>query len=175
MDRAIADHPATAPGHHPLQEAIANDVNTKRGTSYTVDNVAIQPGGKPVIKFLQTVMNRATVLCNPGPIPRQMSTSAEWAAPTDSSPASPGSPSTSTTCARKSQRPAIIYNDLHNPTGAGSTEAEREPVAQLALENDLVLSDEAYFGSVLRPQQVHRVPGRHGQCTVILYTASGSP
>ena len=36
-----------------LRDAIAHDVGRKRGISYNVDNVSIQPGGKPVIgKFI---------------------------------------------------------------------------------------------------------------------------
>ncbi len=41
-----------------LREALAADINTTRGTGYDINNVAIQPGGKPVIsKFLLTLMN----------------------------------------------------------------------------------------------------------------------
>ena len=41
-----------------LREALAEDYNRTRGTDYSIENVAIQPGGKPVIsKFLLSVMN----------------------------------------------------------------------------------------------------------------------
>lgn len=61
MTKAIADGKT---GYCPgagiplLREALADDVNMRRGTSYRPDNVVVQPGGKPVItKFLQAVMN----------------------------------------------------------------------------------------------------------------------
>ena len=41
-----------------LREALAAEFNRTRNTSYTAANVAVQPGGKPVIsKFLLTLMN----------------------------------------------------------------------------------------------------------------------
>lgn len=41
-----------------LREALAEMANRTRNTSYSMDHVAIQPGGKPVIaKFLLAVMN----------------------------------------------------------------------------------------------------------------------
>ncbi len=41
-----------------LREAIAADVSTSHNTEYTIDNVAVQPGGKPTIgKFLAAAMN----------------------------------------------------------------------------------------------------------------------
>jgi len=69
---------------------------------------------------------------------------------------------------------AIIYNDLQNPIGAESTDAEREAIAELAIKHDLwVLSDEAYFemrysGS---SKSIAQLPGMLER-TVILYTFS---
>ena len=41
-----------------LRKALAKDVGEKRKTIYNMDNVIIQPGGKPTIwKFLASVMN----------------------------------------------------------------------------------------------------------------------
>ena len=41
-----------------LREAIADEFNATRKTSYSLENVAVQPGGKPVIsKFLLALMN----------------------------------------------------------------------------------------------------------------------
>ncbi len=42
-----------------LREAIAHDVGSKRSIDYDVENVVIQPGGKPTIwKFLASVIDR---------------------------------------------------------------------------------------------------------------------
>lgn len=184
MDRAIADgHTGYCPGAGitPLREAIANDVNTKRGTSYTVDNVTIQPGGKPVItKFLQTVMNPGDEVLFPNPGFPIYESQIEYLGgvgrpyrfvPSQSGFALDLDHLRSQVTARTR---AIIYNDLHNPTGAESTEAEREAVAQLALENDLwVLSDEAYF-EVRYSGHSKSIASLAGMAerTVILYTFS---
>src|ERR1039457_6119035 len=41
------------PGIPQLREAIAANINSARGTDYTMENVSVQPGGKPVIgKFI---------------------------------------------------------------------------------------------------------------------------
>ena len=69
---------------------------------------------------------------------------------------------------------AIIYNDLQNPIGAESTDAEREAIAQIAIENDLfVLSDEAYFEMRYSGTStaIASLPGMQER-TVILYTFS---
>ena len=43
-----------------LRELLAADMNGPRGTGYTIDNVVIQPGGKPSIgKLLMALMNPA--------------------------------------------------------------------------------------------------------------------
>ena len=62
MDKAIADGKTgycPAAGIPQLREALADDVGSRRGLSFTPANVVVQPGGKPVItKFIQAVMNQ---------------------------------------------------------------------------------------------------------------------
>lgn len=42
-----------------LRETLAEDINRSHGTRYTMENIAIQPGGKPVIsKFILTLTER---------------------------------------------------------------------------------------------------------------------
>ena len=71
MNRAIADGKTgycAAAGIAPLREALADDVSMRRGISYGPDNIAVQPGGKPVIgKFLQVVMNPGDGVLYPTP------------------------------------------------------------------------------------------------------------
>jgi len=137
----------------PLRETLANDVNSRRTTEYTAENVSIQPGGKPVIgKFLQVLMNPGDeVLCpTPGyPIyESQIEYLGGIVRPYGFIPGKNGfvidleglekaiSPKTK----------AIIINDYQNPTGASCTEEERKKLAELAQRHDLaVLLDEAYF------------------------------
>ena len=55
-------------GIAPLREALAADINASHGTTYTIDNVAIQPGGKPVIgKFILAMMNPGDEVLYPNP------------------------------------------------------------------------------------------------------------
>ena len=70
---------------------------------------------------------------------------------------------------------AIIYNNYQNPTGASSSIAEIEAIANICIENDLwVLSDEAYYEirySSKPPISIASFPGMKER-TVILYTFS---
>jgi len=51
-----------------LREAVAEDLNRSHGTHYTLDNVVIEPGGKPVIsKFLLAFMNPGDEVLYPNP------------------------------------------------------------------------------------------------------------
>jgi len=51
-----------------LREALAADVSASHGIDYTMENVAIQPGGKPTIgKFFLALMNRGDEVLYPNP------------------------------------------------------------------------------------------------------------
>ena len=68
----------------------------------------------------------------------------------------------------------LIFNNLHNPTGAESPDDEIAAVAELALKHDLyVLSDEAYWDVRYsgRSRSIASLPGMQER-TVILYTFS---
>ena len=184
MDKAIADGKTgycPAAGIPQLREALADDVGTRRGLRFAPSNVVVQPGGKPVItKFIQAVMNPGDEVLYPNPgYPiyesqieyfggvaksyRYLPTSSGFAIDLDQ---------VKSLITPKTK--AIIYNDLQNPIGAESTDAEREAIAELAIKHDLwVLSDEAYFemrysGS---SKSIAQLPGMLER-TVILYTFS---
>ena len=184
MDKAIADGKTgycPAAGIPQLREALADDVGARRGLSFAPSNVVVQPGGKPVItKFIQAVMNPGDEVLYPNPgYPiyesqieyfggvaksyRYLPTSTGFAIDLDQ---------VKSLITPKTK--AIIYNDLQNPIGAESTDAEREAIAELAIKHDLwVLSDEAYFemrysGS---SKSIAQLPGMLER-TVILYTFS---
>lgn len=184
MDKAIADGKTgycPAAGIPQLREALADDVGSRRGLRFAPSNVVVQPGGKPVItKFIQAVMNPGDEVLYPNPgYPiyesqieyfggvaksyRYLPTSTGFAIDLDQ---------VKSLITPKTK--AIIYNDLQNPIGAESTDAEREAIAELAIKHDLwVLSDEAYFemrysGS---SKSIAQLPGMLER-TVILYTFS---
>ncbi len=184
MNRAIAGGKTgycAAAGIAPLREALADDVSMRRGLSYGPGNVAVQPGGKPVIgKFLQVVMNPGDGVLYPTPGYPIYESQVEYLGGI-------GQPyrynQTPTGFAidlghlRSQLTPAtkvLIYNNLQNPLGCESTLEEMAAVADLASEHDLwVLTDEAYFemrysGS---STSIASLPGMRER-TLILYTFS---
>ncbi|CAB4344754.1 unannotated protein [freshwater metagenome] len=184
MNRAIADGKTgycPGAGIPQLREALANDVGRDRGLNFDATNVVIQPGGKPVItKFIQTIMNPGDEVLYPNPgYPiyesqieyfggiakpyRYVATGTGFSIDIDQIK-SLITPKTK----------AIVYNDLQNPNGAESTDAEREAIAEIAIANDLyVLSDEAYFEMRYagKSKSIASLPGM-AERTVILYTYS---
>ena len=51
-----------------LRDALASDVSVSRGLKYSMENVAIQPGGKPTIsKFFLALMNPGDEVLYPNP------------------------------------------------------------------------------------------------------------
>ena len=69
--KAIRDgHTGYCPnaGIAPLREALAADLSASHGVPYTVDNVVIEPGGKPVIaKFVLALMDPGDEVLYPNP------------------------------------------------------------------------------------------------------------
>lgn len=184
MDKAIADGKTgycPAAGIPLLREALADDIGARRGMSFTPEQVSIHPGGKPVItRFMQTLMNPGDEVLYPNPgypiyesqieyfggvarAYRYLPTASGFAIDLEQVESMIG-PNTK----------AIVYNDLQNPIGSESTEAEREAVAELARRHDLwVLSDEAYFEMRYSgtSHSIAALPGM-AERTVILYTFS---
>jgi aspartate/methionine/tyrosine aminotransferase len=184
MNRAIADGKTgycAAAGIAPLREALADDVSMRRGISYGPGNVAVQPGGKPVIgKFLQVVMNPGDGVLYPTPGYPIYESQVEYFGGI-------GQPyrydQTATGFAidfdhlRSQITPAtkvLIYNNLQNPLGCESSLDEMKELAELAISNNLwVLSDEAYFEMRYSgtSHSIASLPGMRER-TVILYTFS---
>lgn len=164
-----------------LREALAHDLNQTRGTGYTADNVAVQPGGKPVIsKFLLATMNPGDEVLYPNPgfpiYESQIEFLGGRAVPYGFIPSERGfqldleGMSQSVTPRTR----LLILNDMHNPTGAECTPEELRAVADLAVEHDLlVLADEAYFDIRFegRSRSLASCPGMEDRC-LILYTFS---
>lgn len=136
-----------------LREALAEDFNRTRGTDYSIENVAIQPGGKPVIsKFLLSVMNPGDEVLYPNPgfpiYESQIEFHGGLGVPYGTIPGDgnftfdiEGLEASIT-----DKTKIIIINDLHNPTSAECSPDDRRRLAELAVKYDLtVLLDEAYF------------------------------
>jgi aspartate/methionine/tyrosine aminotransferase len=140
-------------GIAPLRETLADDINGSHGTGYTMENIAIQPGGKPTIgKFIMALMNPGDEVLYPNPGFPIYESQIEFN----------GGKAVAYTYVEgkdnfefdmegleRSITPntrLLILNDLENPTGAECSMAELEKLADLVLKHDLyVLCDEAYF------------------------------
>jgi len=162
-----------------LREALAADVGRDRGVTYTADNVAVQPAGKPVIgKTLLALMDPGDEVLYPNPGFPIYSSLIEFfggvAVPYPYVEAPDGFHLDVEGIERRitPRTRLLILNDHHNPTGAACTPDELAGIARLVLKHNLfVLSDEAYFA--IRYSGVSRSlvsqPGMHERC-VILYT-----
>ena len=184
MKKAIVDgYTGYCPGAGipELRDVLAHDVGTKRGLSYNADNVAIQPGGKPVIsKFIATVMNPGDEVLYPNPgypiYESQIEYQGGIAVPYGYKETKTGF-SLDMEAIKHAITPktrALIYNNFQNPNSAESSPEEMAELAALCIKHDLwVLSDEAYFeiqysGS---PQSIVSLPGMQER-SIILYTCS---
>ncbi|GHV54958.1 aminotransferase [Deltaproteobacteria bacterium] len=168
-------------GIAPLREALAKDANAKRGTAYSMENVSVQPGGKPVIsKFLLSLMNPGDeVLCpNPGfPIYESQIEFLGGIVKPYPILCAGDSFTFDLDALEKLITPKtklLIVNDYHNPTGAECSPKERERLAEIAVRHNLlVLLDEAYYETHYEDNaaSIVSLPGMVER-SVLLYTFS---
>jgi aspartate/methionine/tyrosine aminotransferase len=164
-----------------LRQALADDISASHGLVYGPENVAIQPGGKPVIeKFLLTLMNPGDEVLYPNPgfpiYESQIEFLGGVAKPYGFVPGEKNFllDFEAIEAAITPRTKLLIFNNLHNPTGAESPDDEIEALAELALRHDLyVLSDEAYWDIRYSgvSKSIASLPGMQER-TVILYTFS---
>ena len=136
-----------------LREVIADHVGSTRGVKYGMENVAVQPGGKPVIgKFLNALMNFGDGVLYPNPgypiYESQIKFLGGTALPYGYTMTDQGFRINRAEVENqiKDNTRIFIYNNFQNPIGAESDEDEMNWVADLARKHDLwVLSDEAYY------------------------------
>ncbi len=164
-----------------LKEALANNINSTHGTSYTAENVSVQPGGKPVInKFLLALMNPGDEVLYPNPgFPIYESLIKFYggiAVPygfregKDNFEIKLDEMLRSITPKTK----LLIFNDLHNPTGYEAKEEEMQEIARVVRDHDLlVLDDEAYYDIRYsgESRSLASLPDMVDRC-VLLYTFS---
>jgi aspartate/methionine/tyrosine aminotransferase len=168
-------------GVQELREALAEDINRSHSTSYSGANVAIQPGGKPVIqKFFLSLMNPGDEVLIPTPgYPIYESVVTFHGGTPVLYPYREGSAGFRLDLDDLEKRitPAtrlLVFNNLQNPTGAEEDERGLAALSELVLRHDLqVLCDEAYFDIRYEGQSRSLVsfPGMEERC-LILYTFS---
>ena len=168
-------------GIAPLRVALAESLGRQRNVTFAPENIAVQPGGKPVIgKFLRSVMNPGDEVLYPNPgfpiYESQIEFNDGVAVPYRYLDTENGFQIDLEYLASKinSKTKALILNDQQNPLAAEMTDAERQALADLAIKHNLwVLSDEAYFDIRYagESKSIVSLPGMLER-TVILYTFS---
>ncbi len=164
-----------------LRELLADDIGTSRKVQYSMENVAIQPGGKPTIgKFFLTMMNPGDEVLYPNPgypiYESQIEFHGGKAVPYGYIEGQDNFDIDTDMLADKitPRTKLLVLNDLQNPTGAECSQKELEKIAELVLKHDLyVLCDEAYFDIRYggQSQSLVSLPGMQERC-VILHTFS---
>jgi aspartate/methionine/tyrosine aminotransferase len=164
-----------------LRELLADDIGSNRNVKYSMDNVAIQPGGKPTIsKFFLTLMNPGDEVLYPNPgypiYESQIEFHGGKAVPYGYIEGQDKFDIDTEMLADRitPRTKLLVLNDLQNPSGAECSSQELETIAALVLKHDLyVLCDEAYFDIRYGGQSKSLVslPGMRERC-VILYTFS---
>ena len=164
-----------------LREILAEDINRSHGTDYTIDNVAIQPGGKPTIsKFFMAMMNAGDEVLYPNPgypiFESQIEFQGGIAVPYTYHEGKNNFELDIDEIEEKitPRTKLIVVNDLQNPTGAEASPQELEALADLIKRHDLfVLCDEAYFDIRYEGKSLSlaALPGMAQRC-LLLYTFS---
>ena len=164
-----------------LREVLAADISASRKTRYTMENVAIQPGGKPTIgKFFLVMMNPGDEVLYPNPgypiYESQIEFHGGKAVPYSYIEGKDNFDIDTDMLESRitPQTRLLVLNDLQNPTGAECSAAELEKIAAIVLKHDLyVLCDEAYFDIRYEgtSNSLVSLPGMAERC-VILHTFS---
>ena len=164
-----------------LRQLLADDIRRSHGIDYTMENVSIQPGGKPVIgKFLLALMNPGDEVLYPNPgypiYESQIEFQGGRALPYGYIERGGGFELDMDAMEAQitPRTKMLIFNDWHNPTGAECSPQELERIAQMVLKHDLcVLCDEAYFDVRYEGKSISlaALPGMADRC-VILYSFS---
>jgi len=184
MHRAVAEGKTgycPNAGIAPLRQALAESLGKQRKVNFMPENIAVQPGGKPVIgKFLRSVMNPGDEVLYPNPgfpiYESQIEFNDGVAVPYRYSDTPKGFridlDYLKSKISKKTR--ALVLNDQQNPLAAEMTDDERQALADLAIKHNLwVLADEAYYDIRYagESKSVVSLPGMLER-TVILYTFS---
>ena len=170
-----------APGIPELREALGKDVGDARSLSYGIENVSIQPGGKPSIgKYIAAMMEKGDIVLYPNPGYPIYESQIEFyrgvACPYGYVNTPEGLRLDFNAIEEGINKGAkhIFYNNYNNPTGASSPNDEMERLANLVVKNDMFLiSDDAYFDTLYdgTPKSIASLPGMYER-TLTMYTFS---
>ena len=170
-----------APGIPELRNALAKDVGNARGLKYNIDNVSVQPGGKPSIgKYIAAMMEKGDSVLYPNPGYPIYESQIEFykgiAVPYGYINTPEGLKLDFDAIEKGVQKGAkhIFYNNYNNPTGASSSDEEIERLAKIVIDNDMFLiSDDAYFDTLYdgEPKSIASFPGMYER-TLTMYTFS---
>lgn len=164
-----------------LREILAADVSASHGVPYAMENVAIQPGGKPTIsKFILALMNPGDEVLYPNPgypiYESQIEFHGGVAVPYSYIEGKDNFDIDIEMVEKRitPKTKLLILNDLQNPTGAECATEELKQLAEIVRKHNLfVLCDEAYFDIRYegKSNSFASLPGMAERC-VILYTFS---
>jgi aspartate/methionine/tyrosine aminotransferase len=164
-----------------LRETLAADISASHQLPYGPENIAIQPGGKPVIgKFFQALMNPGDEVLYPNPgypiYESQIEYQGGVGLPYGYIEKDGGFALDFESMERQitPKTRLLVLNDLQNPITAECTPEEHARLAALVLKHDLrVLVDEAYFEMRYSGKSTSFAsqPGMLERC-VLLYTFS---
>ena len=164
-----------------LREILAADVSASHGVPYAMENVAIQPGGKPTIsKFILALMNPGDEVLYPNPgypiYESQIEFHGGVAVPYSYIAGKDNFEIDIEMIKKKitAKTKLLILNDLQNPTGAECSAEELQKIAEIVHKHNLfVLCDEAYFDIRYagKSKSFASLPDMAERC-VILYTFS---
>ena len=170
-----------SPGIPELRKVLAKDVGNSRGVKYNLDNVSIQPGGKPSIgKYIASMMEEGDSVLYPNPGYPIYESQIEFykgiAIPYGYINTHEGLKLDFDAIESGIKKGAkhIFYNNYNNPTGASSSKDEIERLARLVIKNDMFLiSDDAYFDTLYdgEPRSIVSYPGMYER-TLTMYTFS---
>ena len=164
-----------------LREILAADVSASHDIEYSMENVALQPGGKPTIgKFIMALMNPGDEVLYPNPgypiYESQIEFHGGSAVPYSYIEGQDNFDIDIEMLKKRitSKTKLLILNDLQNPTGAECSTEEFEKLAEIVRKHNLfVLCDEAYFDIRYegKSNSFASLPGM-AERSVILYTFS---
>ena len=170
-----------APGIPELRKALGKDVGDARGLNYDIENVSIQPGGKPSIgKYIAAMMEKGDIVLYPNPGYPIYESQIEFyrgiACPYGYVNTSEGLRLDFHAIEEGIKKGAkhIFYNNYNNPTGASSPDDEMERLSNLVVKNNMFLiSDDAYFDTLYdgTPKSIASLPGMYER-TLTMYTFS---
>ena len=170
-----------APGIPELRKALAKDVGDARNLEYDMDNVSVQPGGKPSIgKYIAAMMEKGDAVLYPNPGYPIYESQIEFykgiAIPYGyiNTPEGLKLDFNAIENGIKKGAKHIFYNNYNNPTGASSSNKEIEKLAKLVIDNDMFLiSDDAYFDTLYEgtSKSIASISGMYER-TLTMYTFS---